>query len=454
MWTPIYSRNIAITTTLMGALVFGGVACDTGIDNVNDDESVTVSGRVTDSESSSAKAGQLEQKYPAGSVAEVEGAVVTAMAVNADGSVSTLDGETTTDANGEFSFTVEGEGAIDKIRIKANGDSEFESSAIVEVDGESSVESRPLTAKSHAEAEVYVEAKSEDNAESHEEGVTTADVSVFVNPDVAAEINSGSQSAADFGMAIANAVNAQAGYNNQVQAGVDMNAVAVAKKEAYAQLQTELSAAADAEGRAVAMAAFEEMYLNVFSEAGADLKTQAEFHQTGTSILVESSGDAEGNAEVGLRKQAELIRSQATALAIEAVFESKGASEATLEALADARTQLVADIKAATTVEAIIDAKSDYKAKVDAETESEFEISSEVRASAETEIESVIGTLKTTIAQLSIFVDGVAEVTAEAFADYYLDSRTNAKTSFESSGMAETEAEAAAEIIIMVGVMK
>ncbi|MEX2402749.1 MAG: hypothetical protein WD625_01385 [Balneolales bacterium] len=447
-------RNSSFILAILGVFVLFGAGCDSSVDAIDDAETVTVSGQATQNktETQQQSVGKTAQSSTE-TLAAVEGAVVTAVAVHADGSVSTLDGETTTNANGEFTLVAEGEGAAGHIRVFAEGDGDFEASTIVQVNGENSVNAQPLTAESHARAGVYLEAKSEDGSDSHFEGVTAADVSVFINKDVAAEINAGTQSAADIGIAIANAVKAQAEYNEKTEAGVDMNAIAEARSEAFARLQSDLAAAADAEARAEAYATLEETYVSVFTENETDAKMQAEFHQIATSLLVEASSEADGSAELGLRKQAELIFAQATALAIEGMFQAESASEASLEALADARTEVVAEIRGATSEEVIVDAKADYKAKVDAETESNFDISSEARATAEAEISSSVEALQSTLAGLSIFIGNIAEATAEAFSDFYLDAQINTKASLEASGMAESEAGAAANIIVMTSMI-
>lgn len=437
---------------IFGVLVFLGTACDSSVDAIDEDaESVTVSGRVSENEDS--QSADKTAQSSTESLAAVEGAVVTAVAVHADGSVSALDGEATTDANGEFTFVAEGEGVTDHIRVIADGDGDFVASSIVQVNGQSSVNTPPLTTDSHAKAEVYLEAKSEDGVESHYEGVTAADVYVFINSDVAVEINSGTQSAADLGAAIASGVKAQAEYNDKAEAGVNMNAIVEARSDAFTRLQSDLAAASNNEARAEAFISLEESYIDVFTENGVDIEKQGEFHQIFASILIEASGEANGNAELGLRKQAELILTQATALTIEGMFQAEGASEATIESLEDARATLVAEIRAASSEEVIVDAKADYKATVDAETESNFGISSEVRAAAEAEIDSSVNALESTLAGLSIFIGNIAEATAEAFNDFYLDAQVEAETSFEASGMEESEAEAAAKVIIMTSVL-
>ncbi|MEX0684772.1 MAG: hypothetical protein WD267_05705 [Balneolales bacterium] len=446
-------RNNTFIMAIIGAFVLFGAGCDSGVDATSNEDSVTVSGQVSEDENDTQNKTYGKMGEPsAETLTSVEGAVVTAVAVHADGSVSELNGETTTNANGEFTLVAEGEGAADYIRVFARGDGDFEASSIVQVDGQNSVDSRPLTAESHARARVYLEAKARDGYDSHYEGVTAADVAVFTNDAVAAEINAGVQSAADVGTAIASAVKAQVEFNAKASAEVAMSAIFEARAEAFAQFHSDLASSSSAEARANAYTKLEGSYINVFTDNGTDVETQAKFHQTSASILVEASSNTNGKAELGLRKQAELILSKATALSIEAMFQAEGASSSTIDALIEARTVAVSEIREASSIEAIVNAKADYKAKVDAETESHFGISSSARASAEAEIESSVDVLQNVIASLSIF-GNVAEATAEAYNSFYLDAQLNAKTSFEANGMAEAEAEAAANITVMTSVM-
>ncbi|MEX0929296.1 MAG: hypothetical protein WD266_01370 [Balneolales bacterium] len=446
--------NNTFIPAILGVIVLVGAGCDSGVDATDDTQAVTVSGRASDQESENQAQSSVKSTHPSAEThAAVEGAVVTAVAVQADGSVSPLTGEATTDANGEFTLVAEGEGAADHIRVFAQGDGDFQVSTIVQVNGQSSVDARPLTNESHAHAEVYLEAKAEDGFDSHFEGVTAADVSVSINSGVAAAINAGTQSASETGAAIATAVKAQAEYNAKAEAGADLKAVAETKAMAFVRLQADLAAAADAQARDEAYEILEETYVNAFAENGISLEAQAKFHQVFSSILVEASSEAGGSAELGLRQQAELILAQATALAIETMFEAEGASTATLETLAEAKTEVVSEIRAAASEEVIVSAKADYKAKVDAETESHFGISSQVRAEAEAEIDAAASTLQSTLAGLSLLIGDIAAETAGAFTDFYLDAGLGATASFEASGMGGAEAEAAAQIMVMTGVI-
>jgi len=443
-----------ITLAILATIIIYGTGCDSSVDSGNGGDSVTLSGRVAEYDETAGKAGNSMQASSLTSMNGVEGAVVTATAIHADGSVSALDGQATTNAEGEFTLVVEGEGAADHVRVLAETEDGFEASAVVQVNGQSSLNTRPITSASHAQASVYVAAKAEDDAESHDEGVTKADASVIVHVDAASEINSSANVAQDIGTALAGAVKAQGEFRSQTNADIDMSAIGNAKVDAYSRFQSALSTSAGSTARANAYVELENDYVTIFSDNGVDFETQAKLHQTGSALLLKAGKNMSGHVETSIRKQAELVRAHATALAVEAMLEAEGASQARLDALADARVTLVAEIRAATSAEAIAEAIATYRASVHAETEAHYSIDASILAAAEAQIESSYTLLNETLANLSILLGGVAEATAEAFAGFYASAQADAKASFEHSGLSEAEAESAAEVVVLLYVLK
>lgn len=425
------SRTALLLLLTAGLLVTG---CDSGgaLDDDNDPppESATVSGQVTDEQaadgSKAAKAG-------------VEGATVTAVSVSADGTTTTLEGEATTDANGAFTMDVDGEGASGVVRVDADGEGDYTSSAIVLVDGQSQVDAQPLTVETAAEANVYVEAKSDaSSGEEHDEGVTLADVAAYVEAEAASDIEAGTTSASDVAAAVRNAVEAEASYHSEANSGVDAGAVATAKSDAYAQLQAELAAASDAEARATAVESFGVTLGSLYADAGASAQSQAEGRQAGTALVIEFSADASSDTELGLRKQAELLRAYATTQANEAVFEAEGTAQASLDALADARSTLLTEIRSATTVDAILTAKADYKAAVKDELEASFDVDATLIASAEGSTEPALSTLEEVFVNLDLLLGSAVDTTVDAYATFYADAQSAAETALESSADTET----------------
>lgn len=438
------------------ALAVGMVVAGCDSESPTDVESATMSGQVTNNSSSggSSSSGSSSKRASASatSKAGVEGAVVTGAAAEANGQVSPLDGEATTDANGEFTITVEGEGATGLVRLEAEGDGGFSSSTIAQVGGQSEVSSQPMTAETDAEADVYLEAKAEDDASSHAEGVTAADVSVYVNGETAADINGGGTASSDVAAAIASSVEAESQANAEADGGIGAGALADAKASAFADLQSSLGAATSAGARAEAVAAFEDAMANLYVEAGGSEESQCENRQASTSIMIEFSAEASSDAELGLRRQAELLRAEATARAQEAIFEAQGASEATLDALVDAREQLKADIRTATSVEAIIEAKGTYETDVKTQMESTFEVSSMTITNAESEIETSLSALFSSLTDLTGLLSNTVDVALSAYDTYYTDAQASAQAAFEAE-LEASQAEAAAKALVYLSAM-
>lgn len=438
------SHLFRLSLALLLVVGFPLVGCDSG--GGGGDNSTTISGRATNNTSSGSSAahGVSSKSSQDG----VEGATVTAVRVGANGSTTTLAGTATTNANGEFTITLEEENVSNVVMLKAEGEGGYSSNVIVQVDGQSQVDAQPMTAETAAEAEVYVEAKSEDEASSHDDGVTVADVAVYVNAQAAADINAGQTQAAEVGAAIASSVEAEAQSNSDTDGGASEGAVAEAKANLYADLQSSLATASSAEARAQAVTMFENGMANLYAEADGSAESQARSRQTGTSVMIEFSAEASSDANVGLRKQAELLRAEATARAQEAIFEAEGASDATLDALVSARQQLKTDLRAATSVDAMINAHSTYQATVKTQMENTFGLSSNAIATAESKISTNIDALFSALADIGGLLDDAVQAALDAYSSFYTSAQASAKASFQSSLDSDETAEAAAKILV------
>ena len=164
--------------------------------------------------------------------------------------------------------------------------------------------------------------------------------------------------------------------------------------------------------------------------------------------MIEFSAEASSGAELGLRRQAELLRAAATARAEEALFEAQGASEATIDALVQARQQLKADIRAAGSVSAMVDAHSTYQAEVKTQMESAFGLSTTAITMAETEIQGTVDVLFSALADIDGVLKGAVEAAVNAYSSFYTDAQAAAKASFEANVDSEATAKAAAKALV------
>ena len=448
--TDILARSFRLCFGFVLVVGLAMTGCDSNGGGMSENpESTTITGRVTNNGSSGSGTASATPSKAARD--GVEGATVTAVSVGADGTTRALEGEATTNADGEFTITVEGENISNVVRLNAQGEGDFSSSVIVMTGGQSQVQTQPMTAETAAEADVYLEAKAEDEASSHEEGVTAADVAMYVNADAAADLNAGATQDSKVAAAIASTVKAETQMNAEAEGAASADAVADTKANLYADLQSGLATASSASSRTDVMTTFEDGMANLYVEAGGTAESQARSRQAGTSVMIEFSGTVSSDAALGLRKQAELLRAEATARVEEATFEAEEASNSTINALVQARQQLKTDLRAASSIDAIVDANATYEASVKSQMESAFGISAATIAVAETEIEGSLEALSTALANIGGTLDGAAEAAVSAYNSFYSNAQASAKTSFEATTSAST-AEAAAKALLYVSV--
>lgn len=414
-------NQISLSALLLALFVLT-TGCDSaGVDEEEPTEEPTMSveGRATDD------SGYSKQ------MANIEGAVVTAASVAADGSQSALSGQATTDAQGNF--RLETEKTSSNVLVLQAENANFSSKVIVYTAGRQSLRAMPMTAESRAEADVYVEARQQATM-----GATTVgDVAAYVSAQVASEIEAGQTTAADVAAAVRSSAEAEAKYAEENEPDVKVADARGQKRKAFVTLQADLAAASDASAQAAAVEAFEAHVARAYEEAGASSEAQAKASLAGRAALVQMSSGVSANARLALQKRAEVLAARAAANALEATFKAKGAADARLNALQAARAQLLTDLRAATTADEIATARASYQTSVESELAAEFDVDAATLTAAQTG-------LATAKQALSAAVDaaGSGEAVAKAYAAFYASAEASAKASFRANPNAELAATA------------
>lgn len=403
--------------TSLLALAFSVVLLSTtGCDSTTNDPdpepgAATYTGQVTSDEGYASRGATRSSASNAG---PVEGAVVTAFAVTADGQLRPLQGRATTNAEGRFSLETDGTtGAV----VLAAEKADFESSALIEsgVASSGTVTVPPMNEESHAEAEVYIGTR----AASPE--VQVADVVAYVSARTAADLEAGTTTTTAVAAAVAAAVEAEAAFL-QTEEGGDASEAEVSQAEerrsrGYATFRASITSATTAEARTNAVQAFEEAYAQAYAEGDVTASQQAEASQAGARAAVRFSGSS--SASFGTVQQARLNAALATALAVEEEFEAAGASSGRLSALAQARASFVAAIRAAASAEAIAQAEAAYVSTVRTELAAEADVSTVALTSAE-----ATTAVAETALDASVQTAASAQAVAEAYATFFVAART------------------------------
>lgn len=357
--------------------------------------------------------------------ADVEGAVVTASNVAASGSTNRLEGQATTNAEGRFELNAQDAG--DEVVLEATKNS-FTSKAMVYTEGRTSVSTMPMTTETHGEADVFVEARQQDD----EDDVTMSDVAVYVTQEIAAEAAANAQTASNVAATIVAEARTRKDYMRE-DAGDDDDVEEAREQEnrAFVDLQTALSVSTSASAQAAAIEAFEQALIEAYTNAGIDLETQAKARQASRAAVVRFSGSVSSNVRFHLRKRAEILAALATSEAVEASFRANGATSARLDALQQAQSTFIASLRTATSASAVADAKAEYASKVENELAAEIG----VNATTITAADAALSAARTTL-ELALTTASTARAVARAHATFYTSAEAAARGSFTGNDKA------------------
>ncbi|MGA7305121.1 MAG: carboxypeptidase-like regulatory domain-containing protein [Rhodothermales bacterium] len=373
--------------------------------------------------------GRVTEAPGFGKRAALEGAVVTAANLHSDGSLSGLQGEATTDAQGNFSL--DAEGAADMVVLTAEKDA-FRSEVLVTgaLEGGGTIRTMPMTTESEAEAEAYVESTVRGFAS---DLVTAADVAAYVNETLAAEWKGGGTTTAEIVAALEASSKAEEKYYRDADdTEVDADKVRKEKRMNFLTLQADLSASVGTSAQKEAITAFERAMVSLYTDAGVSMETEAKARQAGRAAMIKFFVENNAQARFALRQQAEILASLATAQAIEERFKAEGASSARLNALAQFRSALVLSLRAASSESDLESAQASYNSSVQAEVMAEIGVDAVLLAGVETALTTAKATLDASVGSA-----GSAGAVASAYATFYTTAEASAKTSLASTENAE-----------------
>lgn len=410
----------SIFVAFMFGFVF--VACDSGGPElqVND---VTVSGSVTE-----------EDAY--GKRADVEGAVVTATSVSADGSERAHADSAVVSATGQYSIRLRDVGS--HIVLQAESPTlEARVVVVAEAADDENVVAAPMNEESTVEADVFVESRLESM------DLTLAAIAAFVDARVAAEAAGGGINVNGLAELILMGQQAEEEYvsEGEPDEGPVANRISdkrASDREAYLTLQSSLAAAGSASAEASAIADFEVAFGAGFMEAGASASFSAEASDVRRAAIVRFSGETSVNANVATAVELAANRYAGVALgaAVKAMFEAEGAASATLDDVDDAVVTFAEAVAAAESRAEASLAFSAFRTSIEAGLAAELGVST-------TLIEAASAAVGTARAALDVAVTAAtdAALVAEAHATFYAAAETAASTTLSANAKAEFAAD-------------
>jgi len=280
----------------------------------------------------------------------------------------------------------------------------FHSQALVaNTNGAAELMAMELNSETNAEVEVYVEAKRQDH---QEEPVTPADVALYVDAVLAAEIEAENASSAEVATAIRSGVEAEYRYlmENDVATQTEIDAVVEGKGSAFGRLQADLATGGNA---SESMNVFVSALADANAEAGIGHASSAAARQTAELVIESLSEGLSVKARFALRQHAHLLAASSTSAAVEAEFDAEPGMDAQASAVADAALTLRSSIMDASTEAEIETAWSDFRAVVNAELTSGLAIGSALQTAIETTIAAQSASFESSVSDATTVDDFV-----------------------------------------------
>ncbi len=325
---------------LMISIGLVAVSCsDTGT-GIEESGTVTFTGTVENTGSQNAQ-----------TVNDVEGAVVTAARVTADGNLQTIgNAQAETNAEGEYTLQVEldafnnADASTHIVIVAEKNGQQAKSFVAADIESGTTVTVQPITFESSAEASVFQQVVANGDADI----ITKAYIEVIVDSDVAADIESSAQNAAEVAAALAAAAEAKTQF--YAEKGIEISEeqqeqIVDIKQQAMVRLASELDGGAEKEA---AFQNFLQAVANAELEAGVEAWAAAESNDFAARVLVQESAELSAEAQSSIRKHSYYITAVTLNTAVRAQAEALGASESTINAISDAGATLQTNIISAT----------------------------------------------------------------------------------------------------------
>lgn len=413
----------------------------TGCDLFNSDEPTVVKGRIDQQ----ATAGKIQSNGD--QVASTSFSSVTAGRIESDGSVDMMsDTETDISSDGTFQLEIDGSSSNHYVLVADNGSQKLRGYITGELDNGSTIETKPLSTESTAEAGIY----SRVIAEGEAVNVNYANVEASIHSRSAAHILGDARIQSELARGFIAEYQSRASYYNSDTVDVNTSNIETAnesKMKAVARLSSNLYDANSGQDVTTSYEAYMEAMVDSYSEAGVASAIYTKMRSMSSVALVKNAAAISSETENEIRTQNALITSIAMDEAVRAQFERINASSSTMSSLNSAGAGLQDSLKAGIQSESSIEAAfTSYHDTVVELLDEESPEDAEVIVRIDQDINAESGAkaaLESTL--LNLFS---VDLIVDAYADF--NASVNTKVKAELSQSSETEKDASAEILALV----
>lgn len=438
----ILSKELFLSVVLAALVLMG---CESAVGPDQPNASVTtIEGRVDDEKASAGKRSDTA----------VQGAAVTAFALNANGELEPLEGKTTVDASGRYKLTVEGELPEEVVIVRAKQEGFSAQTLVYAVATEgAAVKAMPMSAETSLEADVYQQMRR--NGKNGPE--RAAEVAQVVTAEVASDAAAGETTAAEIAQGLTVAAEARTNYLQENSPGFNSSMWAAAgrqKVQAFARLQNQVAQANSSKERQEASVQLEQAVAAAYTKADVSKETAVKAELVGYAAFAAYSNVSE-EGSLGLLKQTAHLKAKALARGLKAAFEGGQVSSARFETIQTEAQTLSAALKQAATVEAVQAAVAAFKTTVKAELAAELGVSEDKLQQAEDALVQAKASLQAALADVSVLpgrltvrLQTAAKEAALAHQQFFVNASETVRTKLE--GLSTSQAKLGTAVLVLL----
>lgn len=279
------------------------------------------------------------------SIQSVSGATVTAAEITSTGTFRTIPGtQTTTNASGEFTLTVDVSSAQHIVVLVQSAGQQWVGHVSGEVRNGRTYVMKAVNTESTVEAEVFARLVASGKAAT----VTKADIEMAVSAQLAARIRGNASALASVAAALSNSAEARARFwstHVQQSATQKLNAAMRASAQAHLAFEASMAASVNAGQREAALEALAAAMANAQVTAGLTTAQTAQMIDAMVRVHLNSLTSASTQIQDESRSMLSLIKSAAITVSVQAEAAAAGMSQATIQAITQAGSTLRATVR-------------------------------------------------------------------------------------------------------------
>ncbi len=403
-------------------------------------QSSTIRGTVTDDQGtlSAGKLGKTD--------AAVQGAVVLAARVLADGTLSPMSDSAQTDANGHFMVTCDATNITNAVVIATKAGVKWEGVVSSNLAQGATETCAPLNTQTTAQAEVYIKMVTDVGAD----GVVFDDVGLYVSSEVAAAVqynlaaHSQVAGAIEAGESAWQSAMVNSSIGNSSQQGIQ--AIIYARMSAQGDYQSALYAAGENQTSVqTAFRSYEADELGLYTTGDLSTDGAAKVHEVVARAMMNATVNASTDVRLALCRQAADIRAYMISTAVRAQLQLLGATHEELNNADTAYSTLVTSISASSTIDLIAASFLSYHSSIVTLTGGISGVNASTMADLDGQINA--GGAAKTILLSAVSTQLTPQSLAQAYASFF--ATVNSSVTAGMTGMTGAKVQAVAEILML-----